>query len=64
MSGATELANYLTRSDLRCLFSRRTSYTPGYGRLMRDGKVNPDPHPRVVEDAASVTTVDGDGGMR
>ena len=60
---AGELADYLTRSDLRCVFSHGTSQAPGYARLMRDGKVNPDPHPRVVEDAPSVTTVDGDGGM-
>ena len=60
---SAELADYLTRSDLRCVFSHGTSQAVGYARLMRDGKVNPAPHLRVVEDAPSVTTVDGDGGM-
>jgi L-2-hydroxycarboxylate dehydrogenase (NAD+) len=60
---ASELADYLARSDLRCVFSHGTSQAIGYARLMRDGKVNPDPTLRVIEDAPSVTTVDGDGGM-
>ena len=60
---SAELADYLVRSDLRCVFSHGTSQAIGYARLMRDGKVNPDPVPRIIEDAPSVTTLDGDGGM-
>ena len=60
---SAELADYLVRSDLRCVFSHGTSQAIGYARLMRDGKVNPDPRLRVTEDSPSVTTIDGDGGM-
>ena len=51
---SAELADYLVRSDLRCVFSHGTSQAIGYARLMRDGKVNPDPRLRVTEDSPSV----------
>ncbi len=58
-----EMADYLVRSDLKCVFSHGTSAAPGYAREMREGRVNPVPDVRVVEDTASATVVDGDGGL-
>ena len=58
-----EMADYLVRSDLRCVFSHGTSAAPGYALEMREGRVNPLPDVRLVEDTASATVVDGDGGL-
>jgi LDH2 family malate/lactate/ureidoglycolate dehydrogenase len=60
---SAEMADYLVRSDLRCVFSHGTSAAPGYAREMREGRVNPVPDVRVVEDTTSATVVDGDGGL-
>lgn len=60
---SAEMADYLVRSDLRCVFSHGTSAAPGYAREMREGRVNSVPDVRVVEDTASATVVDGDGGL-
>ena len=58
-----EMADYLVRSDLRCVFSHGTSQAPGYARAMREGRINAAPDIRVVEDSPAATVVDGDGGL-
>ncbi len=58
-----EMADYLVRSDLRCVFSHGTSQAPGYARAMREGRINPAPEISVIEDSAAATVVDGDGSL-
>ena len=57
------LAQLLTLNDLRGVFSHGTRQIATYARLMRDGRLNPDPHVEVVNETPVSLTVDGDGGL-
>jgi L-2-hydroxycarboxylate dehydrogenase (NAD+) len=56
-------ASLLVQCDLRCVFSHGTRHAPEYMRKIREGKVNPRPEVRVVEEAETTAVVDGDGGL-
>ena len=60
---AAFMANLLVLTDLRGVFSHGTRQTPGYVQMMLDGKVNPRPNVRVVDDTPTTAIFDGDGGM-
>jgi len=57
------LAELLVANDLRGVFSHGTQQIAGYARLMRDGQLNPNPHPFVVSETPTSLFVDGDGGL-
>lgn len=57
------LAGLLVDNDLRGVFSHGSRQIATYARLMRDGKLNPDPHVRLVRDDDATLLVDGDGGL-
>ena len=57
------IARLLVRTDLRGVFSHGTRSTPGYARMMLDGRVNPRPELKVVCQTTTTRVVDGDGGM-
>ena len=56
-------ASLLVECDLRCVFSHGTKHAPEYVRKMLDGKVNPRPQIRVVEESETTAVLDGDGGL-
>jgi len=56
-------ASLLVQCDLRCVFSHGTKHAPEYVRKMLEGKVNPRPEIRVVEEAETTAVLDGDGGL-
>jgi LDH2 family malate/lactate/ureidoglycolate dehydrogenase len=60
---ADHIASLLVLTDLRGVFSHGTRQTPGYVQMMLDGKVNPRPNVRVVDESPTTAVVDGDGGM-
>jgi LDH2 family malate/lactate/ureidoglycolate dehydrogenase len=60
---AALMARLLVQMDLRGVHSHGTQQTPGYTSLMRQGKVNPRPHLRVVHETPTTRVIDGDGGM-
>ena len=60
---AALLADLLTDSDLRGVFSHGTQQIATYARLMRDGLLNKDPHVQVVREGPVTLIVDGDGGL-
>ncbi len=57
------LAARLVECDLRCVFSHGTKHVAHYVRLMRDGRVNPAPEVRVVDESGTTAVLDGDGGL-
>lgn len=57
------MAELLVQTDLRCVFSHGTRQVPGYVGMMREGRVNPRPHVRVVSESTAAVVLDGDGGM-
>ena len=57
------LAARLVECDLRCVFSHGTKHAAHYVRLMRDGRVNPAPEVRVVDESETTAVLDGDGGL-
>lgn len=57
------LAARLVECDLRCVFSHGTKQAAHYVRLMRDGRVNPAPEVRVVDESGTTAVLDGDGGL-
>ena len=57
------LAELLVSNDLRGVFSHGTQQIHGYARLMRDGHLNPNPQPFVVNETPTSIFVDGDGGL-
>ena len=60
---AAHIANLLVLTDLRGVFSHGTRQTPGYVQMMLDGKVNPRPNVRIVDESPTTAVFDGDGGM-
>ena len=60
---ATELADYLTATDLRGVLSHGTRQLPGYVRSFQSGGCNPRPNIRIYREASAVVQWDGDGGM-
>jgi LDH2 family malate/lactate/ureidoglycolate dehydrogenase len=57
------LADLLTANDLRGVVSHGTSQLATYGRLLRDGILNPDAELEVVRETPTSVLVDGDGGL-
>jgi LDH2 family malate/lactate/ureidoglycolate dehydrogenase len=57
------LADILVRCDLRCVFSHGTRQLASYLPLIKEGKINPRPQIRVVQESATSLVLDGDGGM-
>ena len=57
------MARLLVETDLRGVFSHGTRQTPGYVRMMLEGRVNPRPTVRVVRETGTTQILDGDGGM-
>jgi len=57
------LADLLSANDLRGVVSHGTGQLASYVRLLRDGILNPDPHPEVVRETPTSLLVDGDGGL-
>lgn len=60
---ATEMADYLTATDLRGVLSHGTRQLPGYVRSFQAGRCNPRPNIRIYRESAAVVQWDGDGGM-
>ena len=60
---ATELAGYLTATDLRGVLSHGTLQLPGYVRSFQTGKYNPLPNIKIHREAGAVIQWDGDGGI-
>lgn len=60
---ANRLAALLTDNDARGVFSHGTRQIATYARLMRDGALNPEPEPYVVQETPASLLVDGDGGL-
>lgn len=63
LQDAEVIARLLVQTDLRGVFSHGTRQTPGYVRMMLDGRVNPRPNISVVRQTATTRVLDGDGGM-
>ena len=60
---ANLLAQLLTENDMRGVFSHGTQQITQYAILMRDGKLNNNPHLKVVRETPLSLMVDGDGGL-
>ena len=60
---AAHMAHLLVLTDLRGVFSHGTRQTPGYIDMILEGKVNPRPTVRCVDDSPTTAIYDGDGGM-
>jgi LDH2 family malate/lactate/ureidoglycolate dehydrogenase len=60
---AVLLAALLVANDLRGVFSHGTQQIATYARLMRDGRLNPQPEVRTVRETTTSLLVDGDGGL-
>ena len=60
---AAHIAHLLVLTDLRGVFSHGTRQTPGYVGMMLDGKVNPRPNVRCINESPTTAVYDGDGGM-
>jgi len=57
------LANLLVQTDMRGLFSHGTKEAPRYINQILEGKVNPKPNIRVVNETPTTQVLDGDGGL-
>lgn len=57
------LAGLLTANDLRGVVSHGTRQLATYARLLRDGKLNPEPDVATVRETPTSLLVDGDGGL-
>lgn len=57
------LADLLVANDLRGVFSHGSRQISDYARLLRDGRLNPQPEVRIVDDSPATLLVDGDGGL-
>jgi LDH2 family malate/lactate/ureidoglycolate dehydrogenase len=60
---AGRLAELLVANDLRGVFSHGTRQVATYARLMRDGRLNPQPQVQTVHETTASLLVDGDGGL-
>ena len=57
------VADHLVEADLRGVHSHGVIRVPTYVGQIRDGKTNPRPNVRVVEDHGGQVVVDGDYAM-
>lgn len=57
------LARFLAGNDLRGNFSHGSAQIATYARLMRAGKLNPDPRVTIVRETPVSALLDGDGGL-
>ena len=57
------MAQLMVRTDLRGTFSHGSRYTESYAHMMLEGRVNPRPDIRVVNQTTTTQVIDGDGGM-
>lgn len=57
------LAELLTANDLRGVVSHGTRQLATYARLLRDGKLNPQPAVATVQETPTSLLIDGDGGL-
>ena len=60
---ASEMADYLTATDLRGVLSHGTRQLPGYVRSFQSRSCNATPNIRIHREAGAVVQWDGDGGM-
>ena len=60
---AEELAQLLSNSDLRGVYSHGTRAVPGYCSRLRDGSTNPNPELEILQETPTTILVDGDGGL-
>ncbi|MFN8511130.1 MAG: Ldh family oxidoreductase [Chloroflexia bacterium] len=60
---AVLLADLLISNDLRGVFSHGSRQIKDYARLFRDGKLNPRPQLRTLNESPATLLVDGDGGL-
>jgi LDH2 family malate/lactate/ureidoglycolate dehydrogenase len=60
---ASLLAELLVSNDLRGVFSHGSRQIATYARDMRDGKLNPRPEPRTLDESPATLLVDGDAGL-
>jgi L-2-hydroxycarboxylate dehydrogenase (NAD+) len=60
---AERLAELLTLNDLRGVFSHGTVQVATYARLMREGVLNANPEPHIVQETPVSLLMDGDGGL-
>lgn len=62
-SNADFLADQLVKNDLRGVFSHGSRQIATYARIIRDGRINPNPETRIVSESEATLLVDGDGGL-
>lgn len=60
---ATLLAELLVSNDLRGVFSHGSRQMIDYARLLRDGRLNPRPQVRTINESAATLLLDGDAGL-
>ena len=60
---AALLADLLVSNDLRGVFSHGSRQIKDYARLLRDGRLNPRPQVRTLDESAATLLLDGDGGL-
>ncbi|HHZ91132.1 TPA: hypothetical protein EYN65_11560, partial [Candidatus Poribacteria bacterium] len=63
VENARVMADLLVQTDLHCVFSHGTKQLADYIRMIREGRVNPQPKIAVVSQSKSALVLDGDGGM-
>ncbi len=57
------LAELLTGSDLRGVFSHGTRQIARYAQMMRDGDLNVAPDVKIIQEGPTSVMIDGDGGL-
>lgn len=57
------LARLLVQNDLRGVFSHGSRQVAAYARDIRDGKLNPRPEVKALNDTPATLLLDGDGGL-
>ena len=62
-SDAQLAATVLLSADLRGIDSHGVARLSGYVRLWETGRINPNPHIRILHESPSTATVDGDRGL-
>ena len=60
---AVELADLLTKSDLRGVRSHGTRALPGYCRVLTEKRANATPDIKIIRETDTSIFVDGDGGL-
>jgi LDH2 family malate/lactate/ureidoglycolate dehydrogenase len=60
---AALLADLLVGNDLRGVFSHGSHQIAAYARDLRDGKLNPRPQVRTVDESVATLLLDGDAGL-